>query len=253
MLLQHRAGPHLHEDHHLAGSQLGVKASQKVHMMPVKCSQNCQTWRRALWSGLSWLILWNLQISCRLQTHRSLASMAVDNSDAVASQPRLSLQEQCGVVEAALLLWCLWWVHALPCNSHGSFLVCRASVISCFISHLTLPLSLHCTVQQTQTLHQGLRTIQFILHWKYISITLFLEHILWKSSCLELFLISSISSSIPTTSLFPNSLFPLPVSSSPEESITYLHQIQRVNDFGSVHWECDVVVSLQGMCLLEVP
>ena len=65
------------------------------------------------------------------------------------------------MVEAALLLWCLWWVHALPCNSHGSFLVCRASVISCFISHLTLPLSLHCTVQQTQTLHQGLRTIQF--------------------------------------------------------------------------------------------
>ena len=66
----------------------------------------------------------------------------------------------------------------------------------------------------------------------------FLELILRKSSRLELFLISSISSSIPTTSLFPNSLFPLPVSSSPEESITYLHQIQQhVNDFGSVHWD----------------
>ena len=51
---------------------------------------------------------------------------------------------QCVVVSAALLLWFLWWVHALPCFRHGSFLVCRASVQSrntSYTKHFTLPLA----------------------------------------------------------------------------------------------------------------
>ena len=34
---------------------------------------------------------------------------------------------RCVVVSAALLLWFLWWVHALPCFRHRSLLVCRAN------------------------------------------------------------------------------------------------------------------------------
>ena len=148
----------------------------------------------------------------------------------------------------------------MPCNHQGSLLVCRATVKSCSTSHITLPFSLHCTVQQPQISAPSLYTrVKGQFKSFYSEITtynffFFLNSSSGKVLALNFFSSPPISSFIPTSSLFPARLLPLSVSSSPKESITYLHLIQQhVNVSGSVHSGCDVVVPLPGMRLLEVP